>query len=228
MRAVAATYNVQSFRAGVDRAVEVLAPERPDVVLIQESGPRRTLTRFARAMEMDLASSHRLFSRVQNAVLFRAPWRLSKAEVHDLEPQGRTHPRGFIVAHLRAHGTRLTAVSAHLGLVPLERFHHARVVADHLAGVDGALILGVDVNEGPQGPTARWMSERLFDAGVQPGGDPGPTFPAWDPTVRIDFVFVNQEAPVIRCWVSSGQAAAKASDHRPVLAEVDLSAGSDG
>jgi endonuclease/exonuclease/phosphatase family metal-dependent hydrolase len=214
MRLVAATYNVQSFRAGVERAVEVL---------IQESGPRRALRRFAGAMEMDFVSSHRLFTRVQNAVLFRAPWRVFGVEVQDLPPQGRTHPRGFVVARLRAHGTRLTAVAAHLGLIPVERFHHARLVADHLAGVDGALILGVDVNEGPEGPTARWLSERLFDAGAQPGGDAGPTFPAWGPTVRIDYLFVNQLAPISRAWVPSVAAAMEASDHRPVLAEVDLS-----
>jgi endonuclease/exonuclease/phosphatase family metal-dependent hydrolase len=224
MRLVAATYNVQSFRAGVDRAVEVLAPEGPDLIFIQESGPRRTLRRFAGAMEMEFVSSHRLFTRVQNAVLFRAPWRVSGVDVQDLPPQGRTHPRGFVVARLRAQGTRLTAVAAHLGLVPVERFHHARLVADHLAGVDGALMLGVDVNEGPEGPTARWLSERLFDAAVQPGGDARPTFPASGPTVRIDYLFVNQLAPIIRAWVPSAAAVLEASDHRPVLAEVDLSA----
>jgi endonuclease/exonuclease/phosphatase family metal-dependent hydrolase len=224
MRLVAATYNVQSFRAGVERAVEVLAPERPDLVLIQESGPRRTLRRFAGAMEMEFVSSHRLFTRVQNAVLFRAPWRVSGVEVQDLPPQGRTHPRGFVVARLRARGTRVTAVAAHLGLVPVERFHHARLVVDHLAGVDGALILGIDVNEGPEGPTARWLSERLFDAAVQPGGDAGLTFPAWGPTVRIDYLFVNQLAPIIRAWVPTAAAVLEASDHRPVVAEVDLSA----
>jgi endonuclease/exonuclease/phosphatase family metal-dependent hydrolase len=173
---------------------------------------------------MKFVSSHRLFTRVQNAVLFRAPWRVSNVDVQDLPPQGHTHPRGFVVARLRAHGTRLTAVAAHLGLVPIERFHHARLVADHLAGVDGALILGADVNEGPEGPTARWLSERMFDAAVQSGGDGGPTFPAWAPTARIDYVFVNQLAPIVRAWVPSGQATREASDHRPVLAEVELSA----
>src|SRR5205823_7082198 len=131
---------------------------------------------------------------------------------------------GFVVEQFRAQGIRLTSVATHLGLVPVERFHHARLLADHLAGVDGPLIVGVDVNEGPEGPTARWLSERLFDAAVQPGGDGGPTFPAWEPTVRIDYVFVNHLAPIIRAWVPSGPPALDASDHRPVLVEVDLSA----
>ena len=222
MRLVVASYNVQSFRAGLGRAVEVLGAESPDLVTIQESGPRRTLRRFARMMEMDFVSSHRLFSRVQNAVLFRSPWRLASVDVHDLPPEGRTHPRGFVVAHLRAHGAPLTAVAAHLGLVPGERGLHARELTDHLAGIHGPVILGVDVNEGPDGPATRWIAERLFDGGAHTGRGAGETFPARGPTARIDYVFVNDGVSVIRSWVPSGDAAADASDHRPVLTEVDV------
>jgi endonuclease/exonuclease/phosphatase family metal-dependent hydrolase len=223
VRLLGACYNVQSFRAGADRAVEALRPENPDLVLIQECGPRRILRRFASAMEMEVVSSHRLFNRVRNAVLFRRPWRLAGVEVHDLPREGQTYPRGFIVARLRARGVPLTAVAAHLGLVGLERQHHARQLTDHVAGIDGPLILGVDVNEGPEGPAVRWMGERLFDAGAHRGLGPPETFPARGPIARIDYVFVNEAASVIRCWVPSSQAAAEASDHRPVLVEVDIS-----
>jgi endonuclease/exonuclease/phosphatase family metal-dependent hydrolase len=223
VRLVVASYNVQSFRAGVGRAVEVLGAERPDLVMVQEAGPRRTLRRFARMMEMDFVSSHRLFSRVQNAVLFRSPWRLASVDVHDLPPQGRTHPRGFVVAHLRARGAPLTAVAAHLGLVDGERGLHARELTDHLAGIHGPLILGADVNEGPDGPATRWIAERFFDGGAHKGTGPRETFPARGPTIRIDYLFVNEAVSVIRSWVPSSAAATEASDHRPVLAEMDVS-----
>lgn len=223
MRALVACYNVQSFRAGVQRAVEALGHEKPDIVMVQECGPRRTLGRFAQLLEMDTVSSHRLFTRVRNAILFRRPWRLSRVDIHDLAREGRTLHRGFIVAHLRARGVPLTAVSAHLGLAPRERERHARELTDHVAGLDGALIVGVDLNEGPDGPAARWIGERLFDAGARVGVGVRETFPAPGPTARIDYVFVNQAASVTRCWVASAQAAIEASDHRPVLAEVDIS-----
>lgn len=222
MRLLVACYNVQSFRAGVERAVEALENEKPDLVLVQECGPRRTLGRFAHLLEMDAVSSHRLFTRLRNAVLFRPPWRLSGAESHDLPREGRTLHRGFLLAHLRARGTFLTAVSAHLGLVPRERERHARELSDHVGGIDGPLILGVDLNEGPDGPAARWLAERLFDAGAHAGGGAPETFPAGSPTARIDYVFVNEGASVTRCWVGSAPAAVRASDHRPVLAEVEI------
>jgi endonuclease/exonuclease/phosphatase family metal-dependent hydrolase len=223
VRLVVACYNVQGFRAGVERAVEALRPEKPDLVLIQECGPRRTLGRFARAMEMDVVSSHRLFSRVRNAVLFRKPWRLSGVDVHDLPGEGQTYPRGFVLARLRARGVPLTAVAAHLGLVGLERQHHAQQLTDHLAGIEGPLILGADVNEAPEGPAARWISERLYDAGAHKALGSRETFPARGPVARIDYVFVNEAVSVTGCWVPSTQASAEASDHRPVLVEVDIS-----
>jgi endonuclease/exonuclease/phosphatase family metal-dependent hydrolase len=222
VRLVVACYNVQSFRAGVGRAAEVLGPEAPDLVMIQECGPRRVLRRFAGTMEMGVVSTHRLFSRVQNAVLFRPPWRLAGVATHDLPSEGRTHPRGFIVASLRARGAPLTAVSAHLGLVPKERESHARQLTDHIARIDRPLLVGVDLNEGPDGPAARWIAERLYDAGALAGGGARETFPARAPTARIDYVFVNEAVSVLGCRVPATQAASEASDHRPVLAEVDV------
>jgi endonuclease/exonuclease/phosphatase family metal-dependent hydrolase len=223
VRALVACYNVQSFRAGVERAVEALGREKPDIVMVQECGPRRAIRKFAQFLEMDTVSTHRLFTRVRSAVLFGPPWRLSGVDIHDLSREGRTLHRGFIVAHLRARGVPLTAVSAHLGLAARERERHARELTDQVAGIDGALIVGVDLNEGPDGPAARWIGERLFDAGAHVGVGALETFPARGPTARIDYVFVNQAASVSRCWVASAEAAIEASDHRPVLAEMDIS-----
>ena len=55
-------------------------------------------------------------------------------------------------------------------------------------------------------------------------GQPGFTFPTWDPHLRLDFVFVPQAAlPRVKsCEVVGGREAAAASDHLPLLAEIDL------
>lgn len=118
----------------------------------------------------------------------------------------------------------MTAISAHLGLVPGEREHHARDLTDHLGGIDGPLILGLDLNEGPESPAARWIGERVFDAAIQAAQGSRETFPARGPIVRIDYLFVNQFVSVSRCWVPESQAARDASDHRPVMAEVEVGA----
>jgi exodeoxyribonuclease-3 len=53
---------------------------------------------------------------------------------------------------------------------------------------------------------------------------PGFTFPTWDPQVRLDFVFVPQPSlPRVKsCEVVFDRTAAAASDHLPLLAEIDL------
>ena len=64
MRLRVASWNVQSFRGGVDAAVRVLQPLAVDLALLQECGPKRGLARFARGMGMEFVSSHRLLGRV--------------------------------------------------------------------------------------------------------------------------------------------------------------------
>lgn len=216
------TYNVQSFRAGVDGAVEAIGPEQPDILLVQEAGPRRKLGRFAAALEMEAESTHRPFGRVRNAVLYRSPWRRGAVEVGTFAREGRTIPRGFLVVHLRRTGERLAAVSAHLGLSPREREQHARELTDVLAGIEGPLVVGIDLNEGMESPAARWIGERLFDAFLRPDGRSELTFPARLPTARIDFLFMSESIRALRSWVASSPAVGLASDHRPVLADLEV------
>jgi len=53
---------------------------------------------------------------------------------------------------------------------------------------------------------------------------PGFTFPTWDPNLRLDFVFLPRPSlPRLKsCEVVVSPAATTASDHLPVLAELDL------
>jgi endonuclease/exonuclease/phosphatase family metal-dependent hydrolase len=220
MRAV--TYNVQSFRGGVEAAAGILAVEQPDLVLLQECGPMRGVRSLARSLEMDAESSHRRFSRVRNAVLSRPPWRVVGVEVGDLKREGKTLPRGFLAVRLRRLEMTLTAVSAHLGLSPHERETHARELTDWLAGQEGPVVLGADLNEGPESPAATWLAGRVFDAFGHAGRGPGETFPARVPTARIDYLFVSEDIRPLRAWVSAAPDVVTASDHRPVIAELEL------
>ena len=55
MRITVVTYNVRGFRDGVDRVAAVVERLAPDVLLLQESGSRRTLRRFAADRGFELA-----------------------------------------------------------------------------------------------------------------------------------------------------------------------------
>lgn len=217
-----ASYNVQSFRAGLEAVGHVLGPLEPDVVLLQECRSRRAAERLARLLGMDAVTSHRWLRRPRNGVLFRPPWRLASVQVRDLPRTGRTVPRGFIVAHLRRLGARVAAASVHLGLVETERALHARELTDFLASVEEPVVVGVDANEPPDGPAVRWLGQRYFDAFAVAGGPGGETFPASAPTVRIDYLFVSDGLRVLSAWALDEPAVLRASDHRPVVADLDL------
>jgi endonuclease/exonuclease/phosphatase family metal-dependent hydrolase len=215
------TYNVHGLKAGVSAADEALAGEGIDLALLQECGSRHRMRGLARSLGMEAVSSHRGFlgGLIRNAVLFRPPWRLHRVEVHRFARQTRTRPRGLIAAHLRATGVPLTAVAAHLGLAPRERERHARELTDFLAGMQTTVVLGVDLNEGPDDPAARWIGERYFDAFAAAGEGVGETFPSHDPAARIDYLFVSEGLRVLRSGVPPAGAA---SDHLPVVAELEL------
>ncbi len=220
MRVRVATFNVRSFRRGFDLAVEAF-DDLPDILLLQESGPKRTTAAFAETLGMQFVSSHRAFRQVHNAVLFRPPWRVVRSEARDLTPQGRTLPRGFVMALLRFQTAHLTAVSAHLGLSPREREVHARELTDALLASPGPIIVGADLNEGPEDSAARWIAGRLFDAYARNGHGPGATFPSAAPSARIDYLFAGEGVRAVKCWVG-GERSSLASDHLPVMAELEL------
>jgi len=223
VRIRAATYNVRSFRHGVDRVAGAFDPS-PDLLMVQECGPRRLVAALADALGMRFVSSHRAFKRVRNAVLFGPTWRLEKVEVHDLRPHGRTLPRGFVAARFRSGSVRLTAVSVHLGLSPRERKHHVVELADALTEAGGTLVVGADLNEGPAEPAARWLAGRLFDAfaGGADSEGAGNTFPASAPSARIDYLFTGASVRVLGCRVAAGPDSRAASDHLPVIGEFEV------
>jgi endonuclease/exonuclease/phosphatase family metal-dependent hydrolase len=224
MRLGVGTYNVAGFRAGFDAAAAALSEgfgdEPPQLVLLQECGSRAAVRRFARMLLMEWRSTNRLFNRVQNAVLYRPPWgSVGSPFIRDLSPEPGTHPRGLIGVSVRAGASHLTAVSAHLGLVGHQRQKHAAELMDFLGGMDGPVVMGVDLNEAPDGPATSWIALRMSDAFAAAGHGRGYTYPAHGPAARIDYLFVSADLTTTRAWVG---ASTRGSDHRPVFAEIDI------
>jgi endonuclease/exonuclease/phosphatase family metal-dependent hydrolase len=219
-----AVYNVRGFRAGVEEVAGALERFRPDLILLQESGSRWALRRFARRLGMDVATDPRAFlrRRVKDAVLVRPPWRIVEHRQHRFATIDRFYPRGALIARLDASGRRCWAVCVHLGLRRKERGRHAREALRLLAGVEGPILLGGDLNELPDGPAVQVFGRRLRDVWLLGGDVAGKTFPAEDPTARIDYLFVSEDVRVERALVPSGPEIRTASDHRPLIAEIEL------
>jgi endonuclease/exonuclease/phosphatase family metal-dependent hydrolase len=192
-------YNVRGFRDGSDRVVRVVGHFRPDVVVLNETGTRRRLRRFSRALGMDAATDpwSPFRRRVKNAVLVRPPWRILSRRLHRFrDVRRRLYPRGALIAQVGRSGFRMWAISVHLGLHPLERIHSVEEISDIARGLGGPVLIGGDFS--------------------------GETFPASEPSARIDFLFVSEGVGALRVIVPPGSDARLASDHLPVVAELRL------
>jgi endonuclease/exonuclease/phosphatase family metal-dependent hydrolase len=224
MRVCVVVYNVRGFRDGTERAVRLIDHARPDVLLLNETGARWRLRRFAKALGMDLAADpwSPLRRRVKDAVLVRPPWRIVAHHQHRFEGRPWLYPRGALAAELERGDATLCAISVHLGLHPRERLAHARALAALAEGVDAPIVAGGDLNERPDGRAVGFLSGCLRDAWLLGGDAEGETFPADQPTARIDYLFVSDGIVVERVLVPPGPDARQASDHRPLVAELTL------
>lgn len=217
MRLRVMVWNVHGFRAGARPIAAAVTDAAPDLVLLNETrylGFR--LRWFARRAGLEGASGTGLWRPIPNAVLARRPWRVVDGGKIVFRRTRRTMRRGIVLTIVGRAGTRASAAAVHLGLSRDERAEHARELTDLLAGRE-PLILGGDLNEGPDEPAVRWIADRHWDAAA----GTGPTFPAWEPRVRIDYLFVSEGVRVERAWVG-GERFAGLSDHLPVLADLEL------
>lgn len=215
-------YNVKGFRAGADAVANALVEYHPDLALINECGTRGKLRTFARRLGMVTVSGPLFFLlRVpRNALLVRPPWRVTEHRLHRFERTERFYPRGALVAQIGRAGERLTVLCVHLGLVPAERRRHAGELTDLARTLPEPLVIGGDFNDGPQGKAPAWVGERYWDAWIRVGEGTGETFPASDPTARIDYLFASEDVRFEQAAVLGSTAARTASDHVPLL--VDL------
>jgi endonuclease/exonuclease/phosphatase family metal-dependent hydrolase len=82
-------------------------------------------------------------------------------------------------------------------------------------------VLMGDFNAGPDAPELAPLWERVTDAWTVAGEGPGLTYPAEQPTKRIDYVTVSPGIGVTSVSVPT----TLASDHRPVLASLTVTRG---
>ncbi|MBI3587389.1 MAG: endonuclease/exonuclease/phosphatase family protein, partial [Ignavibacteriales bacterium] len=85
-----------------------------------------------------------------------------------------------------------------------------------------------DFNDTPKSRTVTLMKERFIDSWEISGAGPGFSFPADTPKQRIDYVFLSkntvqhQKAFLMLRPVSARVLQTDASDHLPVLVELEL------
>ena len=218
------TYNIwQGGRSGqlLDAAVKAAAP---DVLLVNET-PKTPLLWKLRCLNLSEGWEMRYVCGGRNAgsnMIVTLAGVEVEATYTTVLPQPLFRPRrGIAAALLRVDGVLLGVVSCHLSLDQGRRVAEVERVIEVAGQLPGVVVLGGDLNERPGGPC--WV--RLRDAGfVDHGTNAWPTFPAVAPRKRIDALLVRGEAEVLHHGdpgVDEGLQAL-ASDHRPVLAVLQL------
>jgi endonuclease/exonuclease/phosphatase family metal-dependent hydrolase len=221
------TYNVRSMRD--DRAAlgRVIRSVEPDVVLVQES-PRfarwRSLcAQLARLGNLVVvgggryAGSNLILSTLSVDVVSRADVQFSR------DPG--LHRRGTAIAVLTKQGARFAVAGTHLDLRAEPRLRHvteleAAITAHVPAGVP--TIVAGDVNDTPRSAVWHALSVQRKDVFAAAGQGSPLTSPAREPRQTIDGMFVDPRISVRSARVLDGPDVLVASDHRPLVADLDL------
>lgn len=227
-----ATYNVHACvgtdgRHDPDRVAAVIAEIDADIVALQEftypagvaieSRMPVTLA-MADGYECVLGPTRENVTECFGNALFT---RHRIVEVHrfDLSIE-RREARGAIAATIEVRGTIVHILTAHLGLRVHERRFQVRQILDYLDSVRHTLVVVLgDFNDWlPGRSVVRVLDERL-------GIPPRPaSFPVQWPIVALDRIWVNPRRALRSIVAHATPAARLASDHFPVVADIDASA----
>ena len=221
------TYNVRSMRDDRDALGRVIRSAEPDVVLVQES------PRFARWRSLcaELARRSNLVvvtgGRYAGSNLVLSSLAVDVVSTADVlfTRDPRLHRRGTALAVLTKQGNRFAVAGTHLDLVSEPRLRHVgelEAAIDHHVSVDIATIVAGDVNDQPGSAVWSALTTRRLDAFAIAGTGSPFTSSARDPRRRIDAIFVDPRITVTGARVLDQPDAIAASDHRPVLAELEL------
>jgi len=243
MRLRVLTYNVHKCVGARDRRYDperiaaVVAHYQPDVALLQEVAQGAPHFRGERQMDRlrDLLGlphgayvvNVRKFGRggeYGNAILSRH--RLEAIENVDLRiPPKKARAALHARVHIdlgAGHSRTLHVFSLHLGLSGIERaMQVARFLATPLLGrIERAtpVVVAGDFND-------LWgsLGRRFEPAGFRGPRRPVATYPAYAPLRPLDGLYVRGDVEILQLFRSRLELAREASDHLPIVADLELS-----
>ena len=218
------THNVFGLNYDMERVASVIASEDPDIVALQEvplggAATRDALADFSAASGMRAVAGPTLDTprrRYGNAVLSRLP--VKAARTLDLSFHQR-EPRGALDADIECGATLLRVVATHLGLSATERSMQVRSLLAAFDSSELPVILLGDINEWfVRGRALRALVTHFRRA-------PAPrTFPTICPLFALDRIWVHPGEWLTGVRVHRTATARKASDHYPLVAELNIPA----
>jgi endonuclease/exonuclease/phosphatase family metal-dependent hydrolase len=211
-----ATWNVHGLRARAEAVAGVVRDQAVDILLLQESGPRRRLRALGATLGMVVCGDPPAFPRrrIQNAALVRPTPGVRSHRLIRFDAGSVLHPRGALIVRL----DDLTAVSVHLGLKGAERGRHVERLLEILRDIDEPVVIGADLNAHPEDAGPARIAASYPDVWTRAGDGEGRTLPSHTPTARIDYLFASPAVQPLRAWTAGGTV----SDHLMVVADLRL------
>jgi vancomycin resistance protein VanJ len=229
-------YRIMTFNrgnAGLDAVglIRLIDRERIDLICFQEVGQNPVLDRFL-ARGWHLNADRTIASRWP-MIADRGPshhadgaywhWAVHTSRVRVRAPAGPTLDVCSVHMPTLRHGLRrLWAgdLAGFRGHIAWRQEQMSRLIGDVIPAEDVPMLVGGDFNTPADSPLLGSL-HRIFQSGFERAGwGYGYTCPTPLPWARIDQVLASPEWTVTRCWVGP----TLGSDHRPVIAEVALTA----
>lgn len=224
------TYNIHGCidRSGCyqpDAVLEVIRKSNADIVALQEVIDEKSeRIRFVdRLCDLGYRSivHARTFDKPEGPYGIAMLSRTKASEVQEIE-LGGLEPRKALRFHIEHPDGAIDVCNTHLGLAGKERWRQIEKLSNLLAEADDRhhdklQILMGDLNEWR--PRTRLMRtvRRRFE-----WVSSTPTFPSRRPVFALDRIAVRGNPAAVRFERINDSAAVRASDHRPLLAEVTL------
>lgn len=222
------SYNVRSLRDDSAAVARVIRETEAQVVAIQEAPRlfrwRSKCAALARRSGLVIVTGGR--PAAANLLLCTLAVDVESSTDLLFSRDSRLHQRGTALAVLRYRDARFALAGIHLDLQQTPRLRHVgelhRALDLHAGDPGVPIVVAGDVNDQPGSAVWDALAARGTDAWAAVGTGDGWTFSATDPRKRIDGVFADPRITVRSATVLDTPDVRVASDHRPVLVELEL------
>jgi len=237
------SYNIQFGGVGLDSIAATIRAFAPDIVALQEVDVHwasrsnfvdqasalgeklRMHVRFARIYRLPGANDSSPPREFGVALLSKYPivrWSndtLTRLSTQETNPVPTRMP-GLLEAHIDVRGTPVRVFNTHLDYRadPRIREQQTAEMLSHIGDVASPTLVFGDMNTTPDAAELQRLFHQFRDAWPARAG-PGFTYPADEPTKRIDYVLLSPHFRVR----SASVPLTRASDHRPVIVDLTLS-----